>query len=57
MYFDLDMKKTLADNIRFRVDTELKGDSVGYGLNVAFHYKPTDCFPRECPTAARSSNI
>ena len=51
MYFDLDMKNTALDipHIRFpwspdnpRVDAQLRGDSFGYGLNVAFHYKPTD---------------
>ena len=40
MYFDLEMKRTV--NPIPRIDTDLRGDSFGYGLNVAFHYKPTD---------------
>ncbi|MEN6487075.1 MAG: OmpP1/FadL family transporter [Syntrophobacteraceae bacterium] len=41
MYFNLDMKKTVLA-YPLRVDTELKGDSVGYGGNIALHYRPTD---------------
>lgn len=41
MYMNLDLKKKLSPAVG-SPDFELEGDSWGWGLNAAIHYKPTD---------------
>jgi long-chain fatty acid transport protein len=42
MYFDLTLKNKIYLPGYSDVDSSLKGDSVGVGMNFAIHYKPSD---------------
>jgi long-chain fatty acid transport protein len=46
MWFEFTQEKVIAPNpllgINQEIQTKLVGDSIGYGFNVALHYKPTN---------------
>lgn len=45
MRFELDLRRKVPGGVtppQSDIDMQLKGDNVGYGFDVALHYKPTD---------------